>query len=214
MSENENLLNEETQPEQPATEQIKAEKPKGGAGAAVKEWFRKKIVNLKRAPQNITFLFLVVTSFLYLIWLFTFSKAIYITQAATWTGIAVFVNTLLSILILALFLNAFPKRKKASKVFVALLFVFMVAIVLFDVLFYVQESNYIYAQENFEGYIEAYPYLVTSLNLTIAHIVLIGICALLLATLPLYKKLIMKINTRKVVESNQLKEEIDTSEEE
>lgn len=212
MAENETLY--QTEPQQPETEQVKNEKPKNDKGAVIKEWFRKKIVNLKRAPQNITFVFLVITSFLYLIWLFTFSKAIYITQAATWTGIAVFVNTLLSILVLALFLNAFPKRKKANKVFIGILFGFMALIVLFDVLFYVQESNYIYAQGNYESFIEAYPYLLTSLNLTIVHMVLISVCALLLATLPLYKKLILKINTRKVVESNELKEVIDTGEEE
>ena len=115
MAENETLY--QTEPQQPETEQVKNEKPKNDKGAVIKEWFRKKIVNLKRAPQNITFVFLVITSFLYLIWLFTFSKAIYITQAATWTGIAVFVNTLLSILVLALFLNAFPKRKSKQGVY-------------------------------------------------------------------------------------------------
>ena len=48
------------------------------------------------------------------------------------------------------------------------------------------------------------------LNLDIAHMVFLGISALLLATLPLYKKLIMKIDTSKVVESTEIKEVIDT----
>ena len=53
-------------------------------------------------------------------------------------------------------------------------------------------------------------YLVKALNLDIAHMVFLGISALLLATLPLYKKLIMKIDTSKVVESTEIKEVIDT----
>ena len=51
-----------------------------------------------------------------------------------------------------------------------------------------------------------------SLTLAITHVVLVGIEAILLATLPLYKKLILKINTKKVIEENKLSEEIDTSE--
>ena len=47
--------------------------------------------------------------------------------------------------------------------------------------------------------------------IVLTHIVLVGLSVVLLATLPLYRKLILKINTSKVVESNELKEEIDTS---
>ena len=52
-----------------------------------------------------------------------------------------------------------------------------------------------------------------SLNVSIVHIVFMGISVILLATLPLYKKLIMKINTKKVVEGTEMTEEIDTAEE-
>lgn len=174
-----------------------------------KEWGRKQIVNLKRAPQRIPLLMLVITTALWLIWLFTFSEAVYYTSAVNWTGLMVFCNTLLSILILALFLSAFPKRKKANKVFVAMLFVFMALIICCDVVYYILESKYL--AEQAQSFVDTYKFLNSSLNLAIVHVVLVAICAVLLATLPLYSKLINKINTKKEIESTQLSEEIDTS---
>ena len=56
-------------------------------------------------------------------------------------------------------------------------------------------------------------YLISALNLDVAHMVFLGISAVLLATLPLYKKLILKINTSKVVEGTNIKEAIDTEDE-
>lgn len=209
MAENENVLENEVQPE---PKENKPSKKSKNVGAAVKEWFRKRVVALKRAPHNIPLVATALTTFIYLIWLFTFSRAIS-TDDAQWTGLALFINTLFSILSLALFLSAFPKRKKANKIIIALIFVFMAVIVVCDVVYYIQMKNYIYGLEDLENHLNSFPFLLQSLNLAIVHIVLVGICAILLATLPLYKKLIMMINTKKVVESNDLTEEIDTSEE-
>lgn len=183
--------------------------------ASVKEWFRKRIVNLKKNPQSIILVALFITTALWLIWLFTFSRTIYNNQAVKWCGLVVFINTLVSILIIALFGSAFPKRKKANIVFVILLFVFMAIIITCDVLYYVEMDKYIHSSlaEGGAGYapndFAKNPFMEQSLNLAIAHIVLVGICAILLATLPLYRKLINKINTRKVVESTEIKETID-----
>ncbi len=210
MTENENVLQNEVQPAPdpaPLPEPVKPSKGKQ-IGAAIKEWLRKRTVALKRATHNIPFVFTVIVSMLWLIWLFTFSKSVYLTSAATWTGMAVFANTMLSILIVPLFLSAFPKRKKPNIVFIVL----MVAILLCDGLYYIQQSNYLANQDI--KFLENNPCLNQSLTLAIVHIALIGVAALLLAFLPLYKKLILKINTKKVVEDNALTEEIDTSEEE
>lgn len=40
----------------------------------VKEWFRKRVVALKRNPQRIPLLFIVLVSIIWLLWLFTFSR--------------------------------------------------------------------------------------------------------------------------------------------
>ncbi|MGN1104263.1 MAG: hypothetical protein ACI4QI_05240 [Candidatus Coproplasma sp.] len=65
-----------------------------------------------------------------------------------------------------------------------------------------------------EGNTAAKPYLLASLNVSIAHIVLVGISGVLLATLPLYKKLILKINTSKEVDFNNNDTVIDITDEE
>ena len=204
MAENENILENDVQPQE-------NKGPSKGQKflAGVKEWFRKKIVALKRAPQRIPLFFTVIVSFIHLIMLFTYSKAVSSSGTVSWTGIAIFVNTLLSILVLALFLSAFPKNKKPKLVFVGMLFVFFVLIILCDVLYYCQESSFLKVQP--DSFFEGKAFLNKSLTLAIVHMVLVGISIVLLATLPLYKKLILKINTRKVIESNNLKEEIDTS---
>lgn len=206
MAENENVLENEVQPEPQKNKPSKGK----NAGAAVKEWFRKRIVALKRAPHNIPLVYMVIVSAMWLISLFTLSRAVD-ASAANFTGIAVFLTTLFSILVLALFLSAFPKRKKPNIVFVVLVFVFMVIIILSDVLFYYMETSFLKTQD--ASFVQGKPFISTALTLSITHMVLVGIGIVLLATLPLYKKLILKINTRKVVETSELTEEIDTSEE-
>lgn len=214
---------QEVEAQQPAQEEVAVAAMEEGsdtkeswlsrAGAAIKEWARKKVVGLKRSPQTITLVALFITTALWLIWLFTFSKTIDKCSSAEWCGLVVFVNTLVSILILALFGSAFPKRKKPSIVFIALLFVFMALIIVCDVVYYVQMKGYIYGASNLTASdLKKDSYVLDSLTLAIVHMVLIGVCALLLATLPLYKRLINMINTKKEVASNEIKEVIDVEE--
>lgn len=204
MAENDKILNNQVQSENtPQAEKL-------GVGAAIKEWFRKQIVSLKRAPQRIPLVWMVIVTVIWLLWLFTFSQAVGNTRdSVEWIGIAVFCVTLLSILVLPLFLSAFPKRKKPNYVFIALLFVFIILIILLEYLYYHQMMAYFDTQP--ETTFDKKPFLRGSTTLAIAHIILNCISIVLLATLPLYKKLILKINTRKEVAGNQIKEEIDTS---
>lgn len=206
MAENEKILNNEVQPET-------SEPKKSSAGAAVKEFFRKQTVSLKRAPQRIPLVYMAIVTVIWLVWMFTFSQAISAAQSGVeWIGIAFFIVTLLSILVLALFLSAFPKRKKPNMIMIALIFVFLIAIILLDYLYYHQMYAFFDSQgDALDTYLADKPYLKKSTNLAIAHIVLNCVSIVLLATLPLYKKLILKINTKKVVEENELHEEIDTS---
>ncbi|MGN1373362.1 MAG: hypothetical protein ACI4VK_04870 [Candidatus Coproplasma sp.] len=214
-------------------------------GAGIKEYFRKKIVNIKRSPHNIPFMFLLITSVYYLLCLNDLSRSSAVAfPLVKYLGLSVFVNILFSILVLVLFLNAFPKHpivnKKTGKkhkinyVMLVLGFVFIAAMICFDVLFMSQlvtaikgneswffltvaESNRFsqYLSEEFvanpvlnnDKYL---PYLVKSYNLSIAHIVLLGVTVVAYATLPFYKKLIMKINTSKELADNDIKEVIET----
>ena len=190
------------------------EKKKGlGFWGTIKEWFRKRIVALKRSPQTIVMVALFLSTALLLIWLFPITRTIDQMSKAEWTGLLIFVSTLISILTLALFGSAFPKRKKPNIVFIVLLFVFMAAIITCDILYYVKMDYYLVHHSNYEAADYAkFPYIKKSLGYAIAHTVLVGISALLLATLPLYKKLINKINTRKEIASNEMNEVIDVEE--
>lgn len=85
--------------------------------------------------------------------------------------------------------------------------------ILFDILYYNQVYDFVFVQGGLnEEKLSESPYVQSSLNIAIAHIVLIAISAVLLATLPLYSKLIMKINTKKVIASTEMKENIDVNE--
>lgn len=193
-------------------ENVKVEQAKhSNFGSAVKEWFRKKIVSLKRKPHIIPLVLTLVTSVMYLICLRNLSITITDDFKIEWGGLAVFINCLLSVLVLALFLSAFPKRKKPNKIFIILVFVFYAVMIGMDILYYINTSDYMTLQNES---IADYPEHFASLNDTIAHIVLLAICVVSLATLPLYSKLIRKINTRKEIASSQLNEEIDTTGEE
>lgn len=206
--ENEKVLNqgEAAEVEQPSPEK------KPSFGAKVKEWFRKKIVALKRKPQQIPFIFIVIVSCIWLVWLFTFSKTASAFPIDV-AGLSVFVVTLLSILIIFLFLNAFPKRKKPNIVMIVLVFVFMAAMIGMDVLYYVKVKEFIYGPRlNAAGLAKA-PYAEKSLSYAVAHMILQGVSIVLFATLPLYKKLILKINTSKKIEGNEIKEKIDVEDE-
>lgn len=196
MAENEKVVEPVAAPEQPP-------KKKKNVGAGIKEWGRKQIVGLKRAPQKIALFMLAITTVYFLLALFVISQAIHASYAnanTTATGICLFITTLLSLLSLVSFLNAFPKRKKPNIFFIVLVFVMIAGMIACDVVYYVQMGNCLnsiadpstsgmYASVN-----AAQPYV-------IAHIVLLGVSAVVFALLPAYKILINKINTKVELES-------------
>ena len=174
-------------------------------GGKFKEWRRKKLVTLKRKPYYIALLFFIIPSLIYIFGLGTLSEAILSNKTTSfsglaWVGHAIFVNTLFSILILVLFLNTFPKRKKPNLVFAGMVILFAVIMILMDVL-----SG---ALKNVSGKVATAE---SALSLTMVHLVFQAISIITFVTLPLYKKLIMKINTQKAVESNEITQQIDIS---
>ncbi len=186
------------------------------AGAAIKEWFRKFTVKLKHRPMNIAFFVLIVSAIVYLCSLGDYSQSALKYRIVDWLGLSIFVNTLFCILSLLLFMNSFPKRSKKPRIVMLILFfVFVAAMITFDVLFYVRAGNAYnndLANPNWDPAIKAdvQSYMVPALNSALAHIALVGLGAILTATYPLYGKLLNKINTRKVIESTELKEAIET----
>lgn len=255
MAEVENVTVEESQEVQvnEAVATVPQDNKKPSFGAKFKEFWRKQVVKLKRKTHSIPFFMLLVCGVFYLFSLNDLSKSSAVAyQLVPYLGISVFVNVLFSILVLVLFMNAFPKYPKVNKKtgkkspinipMLVLGFVFIVIMILLDVLFMLQlisnadkgPSAFFHTAEEakrFSAYLSPEtlkeivsgtleldasiykPYLIRSFDLSVVHIVLLSITVVLYATLPLYKKLIMKINTSKVLESNNMNEVIDTEDE-
>lgn len=206
MADNENVVaTEETEVAEQSI--VKQKEP---FSAKLKEWNRKNIVNLKKKPQNIGMLFIIISTLIYLLSLGTISQAIYEFSTSSNTGISMFIVTLLSIIVVVAYMNSFPKRKKPNIFFIVLVFVMLAVMVVFDVYYYSTMSNAISGQT--AAWAASRPYCQRSCTLTIVHIVFVCLSAVALATLPLYKKLIMKINTRKELDTTEMKEAIDLTE--
>lgn len=170
-------------------------KPSAGAKfkATVREWFRKKIVALKVRPQKIPLAIMVITTVYFMLILFSVSHAVSLNTEPPATGICTFITTLLSLLYLVSFLNAFPKRKKPSIFFIVLVGVMIAAMLACDIVYYLQTADAMAARTDHTaaGYTvaaEAQPYV-------IGHMVLLGISAVVFALLPVYGRLIKKIDT-------------------
>lgn len=184
----ENVQVETTIPEEPSKPTIKAR---------LKEWCRKQIVNLKRHPQNIALLFLVIASVYYMFIMFVIGQAMGVTaeeKELPATGICSFISTLLSILVLVCFLNSFPKRKKPNIVFIVMTFVMIFAIIGCDIGYYVPMHLYLIDHQNKIEAVVAQPYV-------LAHMILLAVAAVVFALLPVYSKLIKKIDTSIKLES-------------
>ena len=181
--------------------------------AGIKEWFRKLVVKLKRKTQTIPLVVILITSLVYLCSTAIYAQVIEKNSGISNLGIAMFVNTLLSILVLAVFLNAFPKRKKPNIVFVVAVFVVLAIILGMDLLYLLSTKSFINAKDPFIQDIiyKEQPAIKRSYTMLYVHMAFVGFSILVFALLPLYKKGINKINTKKAVEENKLSGEIDTS---
>ena len=214
MAENENVLKPDEVAAEPVTAEAPVEvteapapqKPSKGkkANKGAKEWFRKKVVALKRKPQNIALLFLVISTVYFMLALFRISIAVYsvYTQQGieTTIGICIFVTTLLSLLVLVSFLNSFPKRKKPNIFFIVLVFLMIAAMIVCDIMFYVQMSQ-ILALPDLANAKDTISKVTTGQTYVIVHVVLLGVSAIVFALLPAYRLLINKINTQVELES-------------
>lgn len=186
--------------------------------ANLKEWCRKKIVSLKRGTHIIPLLITVVGSIYFLCSLNGLSMLINDNSGMSNAGLYMFVTTLVCILVMLAMLNSFPKRKAYSLPWLIATFVMLAVMIVFDMLFYNSISSFVpkaaeQLQMSVEEFMEAEPSFGASQASLIGHVIFTGVSVVALATLPLYKAAFNKINTKKVLEESQLKEEIDTSEE-
>ena len=173
-----------------------AYQPKG-----IKEFIRKRVVALKRKPQTIALLAFALAFLYYSLNLTKISDTTaYINLPGM--GLAGFATMLFSILLMVCFMNAFPHRKKVNVPMLALMFV-LVGIIIYAGIFYqgritdalTREVNPITVGAD-KGYINA------AVRMLTVHRVMLIVGVALVALLPVYSKLLRKINTNVDVADN------------
>lgn len=180
------------------------------APAHMPEFLRKLIVGLKRRPSIIPLLVLIVAFLQYSLNLTHISDTTAKIQGVG-MGLCGFATMLFSMLSLVCFLNAFPRRKKPVIPMIVLMCV-MFAIIIFCDNYYsglialalTRPDNPIVIDKSTVYIAQAYNVLQTHIGLEIAGVVIT-------ALLPVYTKLLRKINTSIIVEDNGKMGEIDIS---
>lgn len=185
-----------------------AQKTSAAPRRGFKEFIRKFLVSLKRNPQNIAMVSLAAAFLVYSLNLTSIANTTAKVNLSN-MGQCEFACMLFSILAFVCFLRAFPKRQKANKVMIALVFFMMAILIFVDVVYY---SRIIEAVSSGRIAITSdTAYIAVAQNIVVVHIILVAATAILLATLPVYSKLLKSINTSIDVDDNGELGEIDIS---
>ena len=179
--------------------------------SAVKEFFRKQIVTLKRNPQNIPMAMLLISFVYYSLNLTNMSNTTAKIQGVG-MGLCQFCIMLFSLLSIVCMLNAFPSRKKPVYPMVVLMFVMFGIMIYADIHFC---NGIMAALTRAESPIVLDVntlYIANAYNMLQTFMILLGITAALVLTLPIYSKWIRKINTSVDVEDNGDMAQIEISE--
>ena len=189
----------------------KAEK-KGGIGALLKEMWRKFLVSMKRRPQLIPLAVLVVAFLVYSLNMSYISNTTAKIQGPG-MGLAGFTTMLFSMLSFMCFLNAFPYRKKVNIPMLTLMFA-MFAIILFADGYYINAIVSAITRENNPIAVEpATMYISYAQHYLRIHMGILVAAIVLIALLPVYSKMLRKINTSVDIGDNGQLEAIDISSE-
>lgn len=167
------------------------------------EWLRKKIVYVKRNPSVIPLIFMVISCLVFNLNLEDFSKTTLALLMDT-MGLTLFAISLFSYLSIVTYLSAYPKRQKPSYIKI-ILSVLMIAGSIALQLYY--RHLIIVKTQTGPAIIQITAdklYILTAMKYSIIHVVLLSVTLLLMLTLPLYSKLIKKINTSIQLEENQV----------
>ena len=177
----------------------------------MKEFFRKIIVSLKRKPYTIALIALVITFVFYSLNLTAVSDTTAKIQGQG-MGLSGFVTMLFSILSIVCFFNTYQPRKKANLPMLIIMMVMIAAVVFCD--YYYRQIIYtaVTRTENPIVITESTAYIAKSYAMLGTHMVLLVISAVLILLVPVYAKLIRKINTSVAVEDYGNMEAIDVEE--
>ena len=178
--------------------------------SSMPEFLRRFFVMLKRQPSIIALVFLVIAFFQYSLNLTHISDTTAKIQG-TGMGLCGFATMLFSMLSLVCFLNAYPKRKKPVIPMVVLMFVMFGIIIFCDYHYSGLITTALTRAENPIKLDASTIYIAQAYNVLQNHMVLEGIGVLLVLLMPVYTKLLRKINTSITVEDNGKMDVIDIS---
>ncbi|MCQ2536784.1 MAG: hypothetical protein MJ124_00120 [Lachnospiraceae bacterium] len=175
-------------------------------GASIKEFFRKKLVGLKRKPEILPLLAIIISCMIYTFKLSNYSNAsIYATDF--WVAILVFTTTLFSILSIFTYLNSHT-RKGTNYVMLVLCVIILVFLFVSDFLSFRSIAGRIDAIKAAGA--EDRPALNQAIIDLRNHMISLGITIAFVVLKPVYGKLLNKINTS--VKDNEFDDDDDDEE--
>lgn len=172
------------------------------------EFIRKFFVALKRKPQQIPLVAVMICFIWYSFNLTTVSFTTTRLQGNN-MGLTGFAVMLFSTLAIVCCMNAFPYRKKVKVPMLVLLFIMLAIIIVCD-FHYVNCVTEKIAAEVIKNESDLVR-IVQAKSIMTTHIIMVIVSAVLVATLPLYSKLIRKIRTSIEVAENAEMAAIDIS---
>ena len=167
----------------------------------VHEFVRKRLVALKRKPQIIPMLVLVLAFIYYAFNLSSIANTTALINGPH-MGLSEFCVMLFSALGLVCFLNSFPHRKKVNIPMLVLTFLMLALLIYCDAYY---GSRIVVALTRADSPIVPTgknAFVAVAQNVVRVHMILLVIGAALLALLPVYAKLLRKINTNIDVADN------------
>lgn len=179
-------------------------------GRGIKEVIRKFIVSLKRSPQNVPLLALLAAFFIYSLNLSSIANTTEKINGSN-MGQCEFAAMLFSILAFVVFLRTFPRRQKANKIMLGLLFLMLALLAIVDIVYITRIITATTRAENTIIIDLSTRYISVAKTVVTLHIIFVAATAALLALLPLYSKALRKINTSIDVEGNENMAAIDIS---
>ena len=165
-----------------------------GVGGALKEMRRKFLVSIKRRPQMIPLVVLVAAFLIYSLNMTYISNTTARIQGQG-MGLSGFATMLFSMLSFMCFMNAFPYRKKVNVPMVVLMLV-MFGIILFADNYYIGAIIKAMTRENNPIVVDlSTKYIDYARSYLRIHMGILAVAMVLIALLPVYSKLLRKINT-------------------
>lgn len=176
----------------------------------MREFFRKRLVTLKRKPHQIALVVLGIAFVYFTLNLTNFSNTTARVNRSG-MGLAQFAMVLFSTLSVVCFMNAFPHRKKVNIPMLVLMFAMLALIIFCDYYYMGRITAALTRPENPIAISANTLYIAKAYNMLNDHVIMLIVSVVLVALLPIYSKLLKKIKTSIEVAGNADMGEIDIS---